>query len=43
MKEQEMFEFECVELGIIPVGSVISDTPMMRAVQQTCFFQKQIG
>ena len=31
MKEQEMFESESVELGIIPGGSVISDTPIMRA------------
>ena len=30
-KAQEMFESESVELGIIPIGSVISETPMMRA------------
>ena len=29
-KEQEMFESESVELGIIPIGSVISDIPLMR-------------
>ena len=29
-KEQEMFESESVELGIIPIGSVISDIPMMQ-------------
>ena len=29
-KEQEMFKSESVELGIIPVESVISDIPMIR-------------
>ena len=29
-KEQEMFKSESVELGIIPIGSVISEIPMMR-------------
>ena len=29
-KEQEMFESESVQLGIMPIRSVISKTPMMR-------------
>ena len=29
-KEQEMFESESIELGIISIGSVISDIPMMQ-------------
>ena len=33
-----MFESECVELGNIPVGSVISDTPMMRASERISTF-----
>ena len=28
--EQELFEFESIELGIIPIGSVISEIPMTR-------------
>ena len=29
-KKREIFETESVELGIIPIGSEISDCPMMR-------------
>ena len=32
-KEQAMFKSESVELGIIPIGSVISDIPMMRTAE----------